>query len=97
MTHTDSRRSPKRKSSPTKRPKKTTTLRTSHKRSSSPRAKNICRDYLGKKIKINLDEYKKGIRHSSEKQAIAVSYAQTFKAKPSCKKLIGRKKSSQKK
>ena len=44
-----------------------------------------CLDYLRKKIKKNMKEYYSGQRYVSPKQAIAVSYAQTIKAKPSCK------------
>ena len=84
MTHHVKKSSPRRKSSGTKKAKKASP----NKRSSSG---SKCRDYLGKKIKINMEEYKKGVRHSSEKQAIAVSYAQTFKAKPSCKKVLAKK------
>lgn len=42
-----------------------------------------CNNYLQKKIKINLLEYKKG-KYKSSKQAIAVSYAQTNKKYPKC-------------
>ena len=39
-----------------------------------------CKDYLQKKIRKNIGEYKKG-RYKSPKQAIAVSYSQTRKKK----------------
>lgn len=42
-----------------------------------------CNDYLQKKIKTNLSEYKKG-KYKSPKQAIAVSYTQTSKKYPRC-------------
>ena len=46
-----------------------------------------CNEYLKKKIKINIKEYKKG-KYKSSKQAIAVSYKQTIKQFPKCN-LIG--------
>jgi hypothetical protein len=44
-----------------------------------------CKNLLKKKIGINLNEYKDGI-FKSRKQAIAVSYNQVKKIRPSCKK-----------
>ena len=52
-----------------------------------------CRKYLGKKIGINMSEYKRG-RWVSPKQAIAVSYSETLKKFPSCKRFFKRKSKS---
>ena len=49
-----------------------------------------CKNKLNNKIKINLDEYKKG-RYSSRAQAVAVSYAQIKKKYPKCRKTLSRR------
>ena len=49
--------------------------------------KSKCKKYLGKKISINMKEFKKGL-FKSRKQAIAVSYSQTLKKHPRCKKIL---------
>ena len=49
-----------------------------------------CKTRLRNKIKINLDEYKKG-RYSSRQQAIAVSYAQVKKKYPKCSRSLRKK------
>jgi hypothetical protein len=51
------------------------------------KAKSKCRQRLNDKIKINMKEYKEGL-FKSRKQAIAVSYSQTRKKYPRCKKII---------
>lgn len=63
------------------------------KRRSKPLGK--CRKYLGKKIGINMSEYKSG-RWVSPEQAIAVSYSETFKRFPHCKQHLKRKNSKSK-
>jgi len=55
-----------------------------------------CRKYLGKKIGINMAEYKAG-RWSSPAQAIAVSYSETLKKFPHCKQHLKRSKSRKRK
>ena len=50
-----------------------------------------CKKYLQKKIKINMEEWKKG-RFVSQKQALAVSYSQTKKKYTSCKKIMRKRK-----
>ena len=56
-----------------------------------PASKNevLCDRYLKQKIKSNIKEYKSGKnpRIRSVGQAIAVSYSQTRKAKPRCRKV----------
>ncbi len=56
-----------------------------------PATKNqvLCDRYLKRKIKTNIKEYKSGLnkknsRIKSAKQAIAIAYSQTRKAKPRC-------------
>jgi len=49
-----------------------------------------CRNLLSRKIRANIDEFKTG-RYSSRAQAIAVSYAQSSKKYPSCKRYWRRK------
>ena len=49
-----------------------------------------CRQRLNDKIKINMKEYKTGL-FQTRKQAIAVSYSQTLKKYPRCKKSFTRK------
>lgn len=52
--------------------------------------KSKCRSYLGKKIGINMQEFKNG-RFSNRFQALAVSYSQTKKKYPQCSKYLKRK------
>ncbi len=56
-----------------------------------PATKNqvLCDRYLKRKIKTNIREYKSGLnkknsRIKTAKQAIAIAYSQTRKAKPRC-------------
>jgi hypothetical protein len=60
------------------------------------RSTGKCRKYLGKKIGINMMEYRMG-RWKSPAQAIAVSYSETLKKFPSCKRYLKRKGSKSKK
>lgn len=53
--------------------------------------KQRCQKQLQNKIRINMREYKSG-RYVSPKQAIAVSYSQTKKRHPSCKRVLTKKK-----
>ena len=64
------------------------------KRIKSPRkkSKSKCKKYLQKKIGINMSEFKKG-RYVSPSQAIAVSYSETLKKFPGCKRVFGKRKS----
>ena len=65
--------------------------RMSTKRSKSQvRTKSGCNDLLRKKIKINMDEYKKG-RYVSRQQALAVSYSQLKKKSPYCSRYFKRR------
>ena len=48
-----------------------------------------CRKKLSDKIRVNMDELKKG-RWKSRAQAIAISYQQVKKRYPSCKKYFKR-------
>lgn len=48
-------------------------------------SKRYCKKKLRSKIRINMDEMKKG-RYSSRQQAIAVSYSQVKKQFPICAK-----------
>ena len=52
--------------------------------------KSKCKQHLNKKISINMKEYKRGL-FKSRKQAIAVSYSQTLKKHPRCKKSLARR------
>ena len=52
--------------------------------------KSQCRKWLSDKIGINMAELKKG-RWVSRSQAIAVSYSETNKKHPSCKKILSRR------
>ncbi len=63
----------------------------SKKRRSKHKNKSKCRQRLNDKIKINMKEYKTGL-FQTHKQAIAVSYSQTLKKYPRCKKSLTRKK-----
>jgi len=63
--------------------KKRRTKRRSHHRSDGKR-RSICKDYLGKKIGININE---GI-YKSRAQAIAVAYSQVGKKYPQCKRIL---------
>ena len=62
----------------------------SKKRRSKRKMKSKCRQRLNDKIKINIKEYKTGL-FQTRKQAIAVSYSQTLKKYPRCKKSFTRK------
>ena len=55
--------------------------------SMSQLSKKYCKDKLNSKIKINMDEMKKG-RYSSRQQAIAVSYSQVKNRFPMCAKIF---------
>ena len=46
-----------------------------------------CKNYLNKKIRINMDEWKNG-KFVSQRQALAVSYNQTLKKYPNCYKYL---------
>ena len=52
-------------------------------------SRSPCRQYLSKKIAINMKEYKEGV-YASPKQAIAVSYSQVKKLYPHCKKELSK-------
>ena len=52
--------------------------------------KKYCREKLTSKIRINMEEYKRG-RWLNRAQAIAVSYSQTQKKYPECKNVLKRK------
>ena len=54
-------------------------------RKSLIRTKSACNQALRKKIRLNMDEYKKG-RYSSRQQALAVSYSQIKKSSPYCRR-----------
>lgn len=57
--------------------------------------RSVCKDYLGKKIGININE---GV-YKSRAQAIAVAYSQVGKIYPQCKNILGirsKKKSNRK-
>jgi hypothetical protein len=64
--------------------KKKRTKKRSHRKSDGKR-RSICKDYLGKKIGININE---GI-YKSRAQAIAVAYSQVGKKYPQCKRVLG--------
>jgi hypothetical protein len=53
------------------------------------KSKSKCRQRLNDKIKINMKEYEHGL-YQTRKQAIAVSYSQTLKKYPRCKKSFSR-------
>lgn len=55
------------------------------KKIASKRLKSRCKNFLKKKIEINMKEYKKG-KLRSPSQAIAISYSQLKKKLPSCKR-----------
>lgn len=60
-------------------------------KSRSPRnTKSRCQNFLRKKIRTNMQEYKDGL-FSSRAQAIAVSYSQTKKKLPYCSRYFKRK------
>jgi hypothetical protein len=61
------------------------------KRRTKRKYKSKCRQRLNDKIKINMKEYKQGL-FKSRKQAIAVSYSQTRKKYPRCKKSFSKNK-----
>ena len=62
----------------------------SKRRKTKCKTKSKCRQRLNDKIKINIKEYKQGV-FKSRKQAIAVSYSQTLKKYPYCKRILNRK------
>ena len=68
----------------------------SKRKSRNKRPLGKCRKYLGKKIGINMMEYKMG-RWVSGSQAIAVAYSETLKKFPHCKQYLKRKGSNSKK
>ena len=51
------------------------------------KTKSRCQSYLKRKIRANMDEYKRG-RFSSRSQALAVSYSQTKKKLPYCSRYL---------
>ncbi len=51
------------------------------------KSKSKCRKYLSAKIKKNMGEYHMGL-YSSRAQAVAVSYSQTRKKHPACKRIL---------
>ena len=55
------------------------------------KTKSRCQSYLKRKIKTNMNEYKKG-RFSSRAQALAVSYSQTKKKLPYCSRYLKQRK-----
>ena len=59
-------------------------------RRTNRKSKTKCRQRLNNKIKINMKEYETGF-FKTRKQAIAVSYSQTLKRYPRCKKSLTRK------
>ena len=61
----------------------------SNRRRKTRKTKSKCRQRLSDKIKINMKEYKHGL-FKTRKQAIAVSYSQTLKRYPRCKKSFSR-------
>ena len=69
---------------------KTTKRKSRSKRRSKNRSK--CKKYLQDKIRINMDEYKNMDRYVSRAQAIAVSYSQTIKKHPRCKRVLSKRK-----
>lgn len=63
----------------------------SHRRRKS-KSKSKCKEYLRRKIAINIDEFNNGYNFVSKSQAIAVSYNQVNKRHPACKRILRRKK-----
>ena len=61
----------------------------SNRRRKTRKTKSRCRKRLNDKIKINMKEYEHGL-FKTRKQAIAVSYSQTLKNYPRCKKSFTR-------
>jgi hypothetical protein len=59
------------------------------------RTKSKCKELLQKKVKKNMQEYKKG-RYVSRQQALAVSYSQVKKASPYCNRYFKRTSSKKK-
>jgi len=51
------------------------------------KTKSRCQSYLKRKIRANMDEYKRG-RFSSRAQALAVSYSKTKKKLPYCSRYL---------
>lgn len=69
------------------KPRKTLkkSVRKSRKSNKKDKNETRCKNMLKDKIRVNIDEYKEG-RYNSRAQAIAVSYAQVNKTRPSCKR-----------
>ncbi len=65
-------------------------------RRSKSKSKSKCRKYLSAKIKKNMGEYHMGL-YSSRAQAVAVSYSQTRKKHPACKRILLKSKRRSKK
>lgn len=59
------------------------------------RTKSKCKELLQKKVKKNMQEYKKG-KYVSRQQALAVSYSQVKKASPYCNRYFKRTSSKKK-
>lgn len=55
------------------------------------KSKSKCKNYLRKKIAINMEEFKKK-RFVSPAQAIAVAYSQVRKKHPACKRMLNKTK-----
>ena len=62
-------------------------MKRSRRRSRKNKSKGKCRQYLSKKIAINMEEYRKGM-YVSPSQAIAVAYSQVRKSHPACKRVL---------
>ena len=62
-------------------------MKRSRRRSRKNKSKGKCRQYLSKKISINMEEYRKGM-YVSPAQAIAVAYSQVRKSHPACKRVL---------
>lgn len=74
--------------------KKSKSIKKSKKKSrkvkkSTDKNETRCKNMLKEKIKINMEELKDG-RYKSRSQAIAVSYSQVKKDRPSCKKYFSK-------
>jgi hypothetical protein len=63
--------------------KRSNRIKRSKPRSPPRKTKSKCQDFLRKKIRTNMKEYKDGM-FSSREQAIAVSYSQTKEKLPYC-------------
>jgi hypothetical protein len=65
-------------------------------KSRKSRKSGKCKEYLNKKIAINISEYKMG-KYKSPAQAVAVAYSQVRKKHPSCRRVIKKSKKSSRK